>query len=126
MPRKEYTCNCAKYCKIEKRVAKSTYYAHAPFRMHASLSTSIEFHLPQGPATQANQVFGQAPPIADILGAYPNLNLGGPAMPHREVRMHRSQNGVELSDKQALAAQKNQDHVQPPFGTDFLPQVCFY
>lgn len=94
MPRKPkvYRCNCAQHCKIPtgKRVEKSTYYAHAVFRKSLSPIPGGFRNLNDLPEFEEVNLPGQAPPIADILGGYPNLNLG-----HQdEVRKHRAFSGV--------------------------------
>lgn len=73
--KKEWRCNCAQFCKIPtgKKVSKSCYYAHAVFRKSLSpIPGGFRNELPEFEEVQQP---GQAPPIADILGGYPHLNL---------------------------------------------------
>ncbi len=89
MPRKEYRCDCAKHCKIVtgKKVSKSTYFAHANFRKSLSPIPG-GFQIGQNPAGQVEELLGQAPPIAELLAGYPEINLDAENAPQAEVRMH--------------------------------------
>ncbi len=89
MPRKEYRCDCAKHCKIitGKKVSKSTYFAHANFRKSLSPIPG-GFQIGQNQAAQAEEPLGQAPPIAELLAGYPEINLDAEDAPQVEVRMH--------------------------------------
>ena len=111
---RDWICNCARFCKIDKRVSKSTYYAHAPYRWSSSLNP-IGDHTAQG---QGAQGLAQAPPIADILAQYPPLNLGGQFVPQREVSILGNWIQVELTTKFSFLAQQIQGIVQPHANVD--------
>ncbi len=70
----QHYCDCARFCKGRKKaVGRSTFYAHKPFRRR--FVTPVGTLAAQAETAQ-DFAFGQAPPIADIIGANPNLNMG--------------------------------------------------
>lgn len=87
---KEWRCNCAEFCKLPtgKKVSRSTYYAHAHLRRSLSpVPGGYRFGTPEFDLLQEP---GQGPPIADILGGYPPLNLDQ----QREVIEYNSLSGT--------------------------------
>ncbi|KLO17331.1 hypothetical protein SCHPADRAFT_173531 [Schizopora paradoxa] len=105
--KQEYRCNCATFCKLPggKKVAKSTYYAHARYRRPLSPTpegfrnlNSVNF-----PGVEGAGMLGQAAPVANFLEGYPNLNFWDePAQQHQTPILPQIEAHLQVDDDQDL------------------------